>query len=57
LGGCVAIDVQSPRLYVYPSVTLAQQIEQAAEEQDLSVSQWMQEAARQKLQLENTDDE
>jgi len=49
--------VQSPRLYVYPSVSLAQKIEQAAEEQNLSVSQWMQEAARQKLELENTDDE
>jgi len=52
----VSLGVQSPRLYVYPSVTLAQKIEQAAEEQDLSVSQWMQEAARQKLQLE-VDDE
>ena len=53
----MAIDVQSPRLYVYPSVTLAQQIEQAAQEQEISVSQWMQEAARHKLQLENVDDE
>ena len=42
---------------VHPSKTLEIQIRQAAQEQDLTVSQWMQEAARQKLQLENTDDE
>jgi hypothetical protein len=44
--------VQGTKITVYPSVTLAKEVEQAAADNDQSVSQWMQEAARHKLQLE-----